>query len=163
MLWEQNHVLITFLVTYYHLINNSSWLLETPCESRDFESSKASFNNGFKLSVCSLARYKIACELIKFCRLVLAYGPTCPRLRAYLSRSELSAGRVVRHSVSSISFGEYLFQSTRHFGFFIYLKDNYYLLVKMNYLLNDNIKWPKMWLGRDFVLITWSITYHLQE
>jgi hypothetical protein len=32
----------------------------------------------------------------------------------------------------------------------------------MNYLLNDNIKWPKMWLGRDFVLITWSITYHLQ-
>jgi hypothetical protein len=41
-------------------------VLETPCESRDFESSKASFNNGFKLSVCSLARYKIACELIKF-------------------------------------------------------------------------------------------------
>ena len=40
--------------------------METPCESRDFESSKASFNNGFKLSVCSLARYKIACELIKF-------------------------------------------------------------------------------------------------
>jgi hypothetical protein len=40
--------------------------LETPCESRDFESSKTSFNNGFKLSVCSLARYKIACELIKF-------------------------------------------------------------------------------------------------
>jgi hypothetical protein len=24
--------------------------LETPCKSRDFESSKASFNNGFKLS-----------------------------------------------------------------------------------------------------------------
>ena len=23
----------------------------------------------------------------------------------------------------------------------------------MNYLLNDIIKWPKMWLGRDFVLI----------
>ena len=45
----------------------------------------------------------------------------------------------------------------------LFLKDNYYLLVKMNYLLNDNIKWPKMWLGRDFVLITWSITYHLQE
>jgi hypothetical protein len=37
----------------------------------------------------------------------------------------------------------------------LFLKDNYYLLVKMNYLLNDNIKWPKMWLGRDFVLITW--------
>jgi hypothetical protein len=35
---------------------------ETPCESRDFESSNASFNNGFKLAVCSLARYKIACN-----------------------------------------------------------------------------------------------------
>ena len=28
-------------------------------------------------------------------RVVLTYGPTCPRLRADLSRSELSAGRVV--------------------------------------------------------------------
>ena len=45
----------------------------------------------------------------------------------------------------------------------LFLKDNYYLLVKMNYLLNDNIKWPKMWLGRDCVLMTWSITYHLRE
>jgi hypothetical protein len=37
--------------------------LETPCESRDFESSKASFNNGFKLSVCTCSdiKYKIAC------------------------------------------------------------------------------------------------------
>ena len=53
-------------IMYYFLFVQASWLLETPCESRDFESSKASFNNGFKLSVCSLARYKIACELIKF-------------------------------------------------------------------------------------------------
>ena len=30
---------------------------------------------------------------------MLAYGPTCPRLRADLSRSELSAGRVLRHSL----------------------------------------------------------------
>ena len=32
-------------------------------------------------------------------QLVLAYRPTCPHLRADLSRSELSAGRVVRDSV----------------------------------------------------------------
>jgi hypothetical protein len=30
-------------------------------------------------------------------RVVLTYGPTSPRLRADLSRSELSAGRVVWH------------------------------------------------------------------
>ena len=54
-------------IMYYFLpFVLASWLLETPCESRDFESSKASFNNGFKLSVCSLARYKNACEFIKF-------------------------------------------------------------------------------------------------
>ena len=46
--------LINYEISYKHY--------ETPCESRDFESSKASFNNGFKLSVCSLARYKIACN-----------------------------------------------------------------------------------------------------
>ena len=47
---------------YYFCLYKLHWLLETPCESRDFEISKASFNNGFKLSVCNLARYKIACN-----------------------------------------------------------------------------------------------------
>jgi hypothetical protein len=29
----------------------------------------------------------------------------------------------------------------------------------MNYLFYDNIKWPKMWLGRDFVLIQLDLAY----
>jgi hypothetical protein len=91
--------------------------------------------------------YYVSFTGIKTVRVVLTYGPTSPRLRPDLDSltGRLVSVRVVRGP------------SCPAYSFAIYLKDNYYLLVKMNNLLNDNIKWPKMWLGRDFVLITWSI------
>jgi hypothetical protein len=38
---------------------------KVPCESRDFDNIKASFNRGFTLSVWSQARYKIDCVIMK--------------------------------------------------------------------------------------------------
>ena len=66
-------------------------------------------------------------------------GPRTTRTETTRPVSENKSVKTTRTVLLFYNFVQYLYVYYIIIYLFIYLKDNYYLLVKKNYLLNDNI------------------------